>query len=92
MLRVQRLEKTFNPGTPIENRVLRGLDLDIPTGQFVTVIGGPQNTDSLNSSLMSMYEIAVSTGDVVSQIAILNIMESQNAIGRLWAMPDVDVL
>jgi putative ABC transport system ATP-binding protein len=30
---------TFHPGTPIENRVLRGLDLEIPTGQFVTVIG-----------------------------------------------------
>ena len=39
MLRAQGLEITFNPGTPIENRVLRGLDLTIPTGQFVTVIG-----------------------------------------------------
>ena len=39
MLRAQSLEMTFNPGTPIENRVLRGLDLQIPTGQFVTVIG-----------------------------------------------------
>ena len=39
MLRAQKLEMTFNPGTPIENRVLRGLDLEIPTGQFVTVIG-----------------------------------------------------
>ena len=39
MLRATRLEMTFNPGTPIENRVLRGLDLQIPTGQFVTVIG-----------------------------------------------------
>ncbi|MDZ5460714.1 ABC transporter ATP-binding protein [Azohydromonas lata] len=39
MLRAQRLEITFNPGTPIENRALRGLDLDIPSGQFVTVIG-----------------------------------------------------
>ena len=39
MLRAQQLEITFNPGTPIENRVLRGLSLDIPTGQFVTVIG-----------------------------------------------------
>ncbi len=39
MLRAQQLEMTFNPGTPIENRVLRGLDLDIPTRQFVTVIG-----------------------------------------------------
>jgi putative ABC transport system ATP-binding protein len=39
MLHAQTLEITFNPGTPIENRVLRGLDLTIPTGQFVTVIG-----------------------------------------------------
>ncbi len=39
MLRAQQLEITFNPGTPIENHVLRGLDLEIPTGQFVTVIG-----------------------------------------------------
>jgi len=39
MLRACQLQKTFNPGTPIENRVLRGLDLEIPTGQFVTVIG-----------------------------------------------------
>jgi putative ABC transport system ATP-binding protein len=39
MLRAQRLEITFNAGTPIENRALRGLDLDIPAGQFITVIG-----------------------------------------------------
>jgi len=39
MLRAKNLEITFNAGTPIENRVLRGLSLDIPTGQFVTVIG-----------------------------------------------------
>jgi len=39
MLRAHNLEMTFNPGTPIENRVLRELDLQIPTGQFVTVIG-----------------------------------------------------
>jgi putative ABC transport system ATP-binding protein len=39
MLRAHNLEVTFNPGTPIENRALRGLTLEIPTGQFVTVIG-----------------------------------------------------
>ncbi|KAF1046817.1 ABC transporter ATP-binding protein [Xylophilus sp.] len=39
MLRAEQLEITFNPGTPIENRALRGLDLQIPEGQFVTVIG-----------------------------------------------------
>src|ERR1700754_2180025 len=39
MLRAKNLQITFNPGTPIENRALRGLDLQIPKGQFVTVIG-----------------------------------------------------
>jgi putative ABC transport system ATP-binding protein len=39
MLRAEQLHVTFNPGTPIENHVLRGLNLNIPAGQFVTVIG-----------------------------------------------------
>jgi putative ABC transport system ATP-binding protein len=39
MLAANNLQITFNPGTPIETRALRGLSLDIPNGQFVTVIG-----------------------------------------------------
>ena len=39
MIRIERISKTFNPGTAMETPALLGLDLDIPTGQFVTVIG-----------------------------------------------------
>lgn len=39
MLKAKNLQLTFNPGTPIETRALRGLTLEIPKGQFVTVIG-----------------------------------------------------
>jgi putative ABC transport system ATP-binding protein len=39
MLSAQNLRLTFNPDTPIETRALCGLTLEIPTGQFVTVIG-----------------------------------------------------
>lgn len=39
MLDAQNLQLTFNPGTPIETQALRGLSLQIPAGQFVTVIG-----------------------------------------------------
>lgn len=39
MMRAEQLFKTFNPGTPLENPVLRGLSLNIEAGQFVTVIG-----------------------------------------------------
>jgi len=39
MLNAQDLHITFNAGTPIETRALRGLSMAIPSGQFVTVIG-----------------------------------------------------
>lgn len=39
MLAATDLHMTFNAGTPIETRALRGMTLKIPTGQFVTVIG-----------------------------------------------------
>jgi len=39
MIAVQGVHVTFGRGTPLENRALRGLDLVIPAGQFVTVIG-----------------------------------------------------
>ncbi|GIK97687.1 MAG: ABC transporter ATP-binding protein [Alphaproteobacteria bacterium] len=39
MIKAQGLVATFNRGTPMETRALRGIDLDIPAGQFVTVIG-----------------------------------------------------
>ena len=39
MIEVQGLEVTFNAGTALETRALRGVDLTVPAGQFVTVIG-----------------------------------------------------
>jgi putative tryptophan/tyrosine transport system ATP-binding protein len=39
MIELQSVEVTFNPGTPLESIALRGIDLQIPAGQFVTVIG-----------------------------------------------------
>ena len=39
MLNAKDLKITFNPGTPIETRALRGMSLEIPAGEFVTVIG-----------------------------------------------------
>ena len=39
MIRVEAVHVTFNSGTPLARRALDGIDLKIPTGQFLTVIG-----------------------------------------------------
>lgn len=39
MIQLETIHVTFNPGTPLETRALNGVDLTIPDGQFVTVIG-----------------------------------------------------
>ncbi len=40
MLKIENVFKTFNPGTVNEKKALRGLDLNLKPGEFVTVIGG----------------------------------------------------
>jgi putative ABC transport system ATP-binding protein len=39
MISLEDIQITFNKGTPLEMRALRGVDLAIPKGQFLTVIG-----------------------------------------------------
>lgn len=39
MLKVRGLQKTFERGTPLEHKALRGIDLDVAPGEFVCVIG-----------------------------------------------------
>lgn len=40
MLKLSNITKTFNPGTITEKKALRGIDLTLEDGDFVTVIGG----------------------------------------------------
>ncbi|GEO81490.1 ABC transporter ATP-binding protein [Pararhodospirillum oryzae] len=39
MITAEALDVVFNAGTPLENHALRGVTVDIPEGQWVTVIG-----------------------------------------------------
>jgi putative ABC transport system ATP-binding protein len=56
---VSDLAVTFNRGTPMETRALRGIDLAIPAGQFVTVIG---SNGAGKSTLLNAL-----TGDVMPE-------------------------
>ena len=40
MLKLENVFKTFNAGTVNEKKALRGLNLHLKPGEFVTVIGG----------------------------------------------------
>ena len=39
MIRIEGLEVVYGRGTPLEKRALDGVDLEIPAGQFVSLIG-----------------------------------------------------
>lgn len=40
VLTLRNIHKTFNRGTVAENHVLKGIDLDLQSGDYVTIIGG----------------------------------------------------
>lgn len=40
VLEIRDLHQTFEAGTVNENHVLRGIDLDMSSGEFITIIGG----------------------------------------------------
>lgn len=50
MIELSDVHVVFNPGTPLETHALRGVDLTVPEGQFLTVIGsnGAGKSTSLN--------------------------------------------
>src|SRR5690554_4017673 len=39
MLKLQNLSKTFNPGTPMENTVLKNLSLHVKDKDFISLLG-----------------------------------------------------
>ena len=40
LLSIEGIHKTFEAGTVNENHVLKGLDLQVEEGDFISVIGG----------------------------------------------------
>jgi putative ABC transport system ATP-binding protein len=89
MLQAQDIHITFNPGTPIENRALRGLNLTIPTGQFVSVIGsnGAGKSTFLNAIsgdlLVDQGRVAIDGVDVTRKQA----WQRANLVARVFQDP-----
>jgi len=89
MLEIKNLNKTFNPGTPIENHVLRGISLTLNRGEYVTLIGGNgAGKSTLLSGVAGTF--LPDTGTItIDGINVTNLPEHKRAIylGRVFQDP-----
>ena len=89
MLSAQNLKITFNPVTPIETKALQGLSLEIPTGQFVTVIGtnGAGKSTFLNAV---SGDLPVDSGKILidgDDVTRLPVWSRANRVARVFQDP-----
>ena len=84
MLQITNLHKTFNPGTPNENHVLKGVSLTLKEGDYVTVIGG--NGAGKSTLLNSIAgTIGVDSGEIrIDSVDVTRLPEHKRAglLGR----------
>jgi len=89
MLSAQDLHITFNPGTPIETRALRGMSLDIAAGEFVTVIGSNGAGKSTFLNAIS-GDIGVDTGRIVidgQEVTRQSVWQRARRVARVFQDP-----
>ncbi|WP_435102584.1 ABC transporter ATP-binding protein [Arhodomonas sp. AD133] len=89
MIRLENIHVTFNPGTAIETHALRGLNLEIPRGEFVTVIG---SNGAGKSTMLNVLagEIGCDAGKVVigdEDVTRLSTAQRAGLVARVFQDP-----
>jgi len=89
MLRIEGARKTFHPGTPSEVRALRGVDLVVEDGSFVTVIGtNGSGKSTLQNAVAGTFRL--DAGDIrISGARVTKWAEHSRAalVGRVFQNP-----
>lgn len=89
MLEIRNVCKTFNPGTINEKVALRGIDLTLNDGDFVTVIGGNGAGKSTLLNMLTGVYYVDSGNIIVDGEDITNLPEHKRAkyFGRVFQDP-----
>jgi len=89
MLKIEHLNKTFNPGTAIANHVLRDVSLNLADGEYVSLIGGNgAGKSTLLSSVAGTF--MPDTGRIeIDGVNVTNLPEHRRApyLGRVFQDP-----
>ncbi|MDD3718529.1 MAG: ATP-binding cassette domain-containing protein [Actinomycetota bacterium] len=89
MLSVKRITKVFNPGTVIENIVLKDLSLSLEAGDFVTLIGGNGSGKStLLNCIAGVYPVEAGA-IIIDGVDVTKFREPKRAaiLGRVFQEP-----
>ncbi len=89
MLKLTNVHKTFNPGTINEKKALRGIDLTLEEGDFVTVIGGNGAGKSTILNMIAGF-FPVDSGTItIDDVDVTRLPEHKRAkyIGRVFQDP-----
>ena len=89
LLTLENIHKTFEAGTVNENHVLKGLDLEVEEGDFISVIGG---NGAGKSTLMNILagNLSVDKGDLLlagKSIKNLSVRKRAKDIARVFQDP-----
>ena len=89
MLKIEKISKTFNPGTIHEKAALQGLSLHLLPGDFVTIIGsnGAGKSTLLNAISGSFFPDSGSIYLDGRNITFLPEYQRSHQIGRLFQDP-----
>ena len=89
MLKITNVSKTFNPGTVNERKALKGIDLDVEKGDFISIIGSNgAGKSTLFNALTGAF--LVDTGSIILDGTDITDMEEHKRyrmIGRLFQDP-----
>lgn len=93
MLKIQKLQKVFNPNTINENRVFDNFSIDIEKGDFITIIG---SNGAGKSTLLNIISGTIESDDgiiVLDGKDVTNLSEFKRArqIGRVYQNPSLGV-